>query len=124
MTHYTLNTGDSVRQPRSCVGAQAMAALASLVDSGGPIPGCAPFRVAVDHGTGSVVFTVWRGQEPVITCGLAWTAEGEAEAWPAMEKLYLDLSDSNPQLLAPAKEASKPASLPWLAVVLLASLVN
>ena len=70
------------------------------------------------------MFTVWRGAEPVVTCGLAWTTEGEAEAWPAVEKLYLDLSDRNPELLAPAKEASKPESLPWLAVVLLPSLLN
>ena len=34
------------------------------------------------------------------------------------------MSDRDPELLAPAKEATKPSSLPWLAVVLLPSLLN
>jgi hypothetical protein len=122
--HYTLNTGHAVASPRSGVRQEAIEALQPLAEYGGAIPGCAPFRVTVAHGTGSAVFTIWRGAEPVVTCTLAWTAEGEAEAWPAIEKLYLDLSDRSPQLLAPAKEASKPESLPWLAVVLLPSLLN
>jgi hypothetical protein len=50
--------------------------------------------------------------------------EGEAEAWPAIEKLYLDLSDSRPELVAPGKEAEKPSSLPWLAVVVLPFILN
>ena len=124
MIHYTLNTGHAVASPRSGVGPEAIAALQPLTEHGGAIPGCAPFQVTVDSGPGAAVFTIWRGAEPVATCGLAWTAEGEAESWPAIEKLYLDLSDRDPQLLAPAKEASKPASLPWLAVVLLPSLLN
>jgi hypothetical protein len=124
VTHYTLNTGHAVASPRSGVSQEAIEALQPLAEHGGAIPRCAPFRVTVDYGAGSGVFTVWRGAEPVVTCGLAWTAEGEAEAWPAIEKVYLDLSDRHPQLLAPAKEANKPASLPWLAVVLLPSLLN
>ena len=124
MTHYTLNTGHAVVSPRSGVSREAIEALQPLADHGGAIPGCAPFRVAIDHGAGSAVFTIWRGAEPIVTSALAWTAEGEAEAWPAVEELYLTLSDRNPELLAPAKEASKPGSLPWLAVVLLPSLLN
>ena len=124
MIHYTLNTGHAVASPRSGVCREAIEALQPLAEHGGPIPGCAPFRVTVAHGTGSAVFTVWRGAEPVVTCGLAWTTEGEAEAWPAIEKLYLDLSDHDPELLAPAKEAEQPASLPWLAVVVLPFILN
>jgi hypothetical protein len=124
VTHYTLNTGHTVASPRSGFSREAIEALQPLAEHGGAIPGCAPFRVTVDRDAGSAVFTVWRGAEPVVTCVLAWTAEGEAEAWPAIEKVYLDLSDRFPQLLAPAKEASKPEALPWLAVVLLPSLLN
>ena len=122
--HYTVNTGHAVASPRSGVSREAIEALQPLAEHGGAIPGCVPFRVVVDQGAGSAMFTVWRGAEPVVTCCLAWTEEGEAEAWPAVEKLYLDLSDRHPQLLAPAKEASNPASLPWLAVVLLPPLLN
>jgi hypothetical protein len=124
VTHYTLNTGHAVASPRSGVSQESIVALQPLAEHGGAIPGCAPFRVTVDHGAESAVFTVWRGAEPVVTCGLARSAEGEAEGWPAIEKVYLDLSDHYPQLLAPAKEANKPPSLPWLAVVLLPSLLN
>ena len=124
VTHYTLNTGHSNDSPRSGVGPEAIAVLRPLVEHGGPIPNCAPFRVTIDHGAGSAVFTVWRAQEPIVTCALAWTAEGESEAWPAIEKLYLDTSDRFPELLAPARVAEKPASLPWLAVVLLPSLLH
>ena len=124
MIHYTLNTGHAVASPRSGVGPEAIEALQPLAEHGGAIPGCAPFRVTITHGTGSAVFTVWRAADPVVTCGLAWTMEGEAEAWPAIEKLYLDLSDSRPELVAPGKEAEKPASLPWLAVVVLPFIVN
>lgn len=124
MIHYTLNTGHAVASPRSGVGPEAIEALQPLAEHGGAIPGYAPFRVTITHGTGSAVFTVWRAAEPVVTCGLAWTMEGEAEAWPAMEKLYLDLSDSRPELVAPGKEAEKPSSLPWLAVVVLPFILN
>jgi hypothetical protein len=122
--HYTLNTGHAVASPRSGVSRGAIEALQPLAEHGGLIPGFSPFRVTVTHGTGSAVFTIWRGEEPIVTCGLAWTAEGGAEAWPAIEKLYLDLSDTRPELVAPGKAAEKPESLPWLAVVLLPSLLN
>ncbi len=124
MTHYTLNTGSAVDSPRTAVDTLVVGALRGLVDEGGPIPTNLPFRVKVFHGPGSALFTVWRGAEPLVTCGLAWTGEGEREAWPAIEKLYFDLTDKSPNLLGPAKAAEKPASLPWLAAVLLPSLRN
>ena len=73
----------------------------------------------VTHGLGCSVFTVWRGREPLVTCGLAWTPEGAAEAWPAIEELYLQISDRAPQLMAATKVAEQPNALPWLAVVIL-----
>jgi hypothetical protein len=122
--HYTLNTGHTVDSPRASVGREAIEALRPLARHGGLIPGCAPFRVAVNHGAGAAVFTIERGQEQIVTSAMAWTVEGEAVAWPAVEALYLNLSDRHPRLFAPAKEAIRPASLPWLAVVLLPSLLN
>jgi hypothetical protein len=124
VTHYTLNTADTGELPRLAIDPEAITVLQPLIDQGGPIPGCAPFRVTVTQASGAAVFTVWRAAEPIVTCALAWTVEGEAEAWPAIEEVYLDLSDRFPQLPVPAKEANKPASLPWLAVVLLPSLLN
>ena len=119
MIHYTLNTGHSVVSPREAVTPEALAVCSPLAECGGVIPPCAPFRVEVTHGTGSSVFTVWRGREPIVTCALAWTPEGAAETWPAIEGLYLQVSDRAPQLMAAIKEAEQPAALPWLAAVIL-----
>lgn len=121
LEHYTLNSGHTSTSPK--VGEDVIAALQDLAVHGGPVPGFTPFRVVVTHGTGASIFTVYRGREPVVTCAVAWTAAGEAEAWPAIEKLYLDLSDQHPNLFSPVAEAVKPNSLPWLAVVLLPGLL-
>jgi len=115
---YTLNTGHSVDQPRSAVSTEAIEVLRPLLDGGGAIPGLAPFKVSVTPGDGSAVFTVWRGHEPIVTCAVAWTAEGEAQAWPAIESAYFRVSDQLPQLMAPGEAAEKPDLLPWLAVVI------
>ena len=122
--HYTLNMGLVVDFPRSDVSREAIEVLQPLVENGGPIPGCAPFRVSVDHGAGSAVFTIWLGIEPIVYCALAWTVEGAAEAWPAIAQLYLNVSNSYPELAAPWKEVAKPASLPWLAVAVLPFILN
>ena len=119
MTFYTLNTEHTVVSPRESVAPEAMAVCAPLADHGGVIPPCAPFRVEVTHGLGCSVFAVFRGREPVVTCGLAWTPAGAAEAWPAIEELYLQVSDRAPQLMAATKVAEQPNALPWLAVVIL-----
>jgi hypothetical protein len=119
LIHYTLNTGQTVESPRSAVGEAGIEALRPLVEGGGHVPGCSPFRVKMDRGEGSAVFTVWREQEPIATCGLAWSVEGAAQVWPAIEQVYLDLADRHPQLMAPGQASQKPEVLPWLAVVLL-----
>ena len=124
MIHYTLNTGHSVEQPRSAIGKEAIEALRPLVEHGGAIPGCAPFRVEVTHGGGAAVFIVWRGGEPIVISALAWTPDGEAEAWSAIEKLYLEISDRRPELVAPGNGSEKPNSLPWLAVVAMPFIPN
>ena len=116
--------GLAVDSPRSDVGWEAIEVLQPLIDHGGPIPGRAPFRVNVAHGAGSAVFTVWRATKPIVNCALAWTVKGEAEVWPAIERLYLNVSDKHPELAAPGKHAEKPAALPWLAVVALPYIVN
>src|SRR5271166_6393017 len=110
MIHYTLNTGDTTNQSRGCVAPEAIKALRALVDRGGPIPDFAPFRVTVDHGSGCALFTVWRGKEPIVGCALAWTAAGEAEVWPGIEELYLDMGYKGPELETPRKNAAKQAA--------------
>ena len=122
MTHYTLNTGDSIESPRSGVSDDAARVLSNLVD-GGQLPGpFAAFRVEVVRGVGGAVFTVMRGREGLVTCGVAWTAAGAEEVWPAIEGLYLDLGD-RPELVAPGRLAVRPETIPWLSVVVLPGIV-
>jgi hypothetical protein len=122
--HNTLNTAQAVDSPRSGVSQEAIEAVQPLIDHGGSIPAFAAFRVTIDHAIGSAMFTVWREQEPIMTCALAWTAKGGAKVWPAIERVYLDLGDAHPRFMASGKTPGKPASLPWLAVVLLPGLSN
>lgn len=123
--HYTLNTGDTRTSPRSEVNDEAIAALSYLTAHGGQLPDpFTAFRVEVHPAHGGAVFTISRGREPIVTCGLSWSEPGAAETWQAMEQLYLGLSDAMPQLFAPAAEPQKPQSLPWLTVLLLPSLLT
>ena len=80
----------------------------------------AAFRIeSTVAGDGSRMFTLFRAADPLVTCGVAWTPAGQAEIWPALESLYLNLGDQHPELLGQACVPICPASLPWLAVVLL-----
>jgi hypothetical protein len=119
--HYTLNTGHTVEHTRDLVRGDVLAMLDPLVRSkGGNLPGpFGAFRVEIVAGNGGVVFSVLRARDPIVTCGLAWTPEGEQELWPEIESLYLDVSDRYPAEMQPLQEPVMPAKLPWLAVVML-----
>ncbi len=120
LAQVTLNGGHPAYEAAGSIGADCLEALRPLVKvGGGPVPGFAPFRVTIRRSDGGAVFMLWRGQEPVAQAGVAWTAEGEAEVWPELERLYLDLSDRRAVPAARALAPGKPAALPWLVVVLL-----
>jgi len=123
MTHYTVNTGHSNQSPRSGISQAAIEVLKPIMERGGPIPNCSPFRTTITRRRlyGVHHLASQRADSNLLD---GMTTEGEAEAWPAIEKLYLDLSDKRPELVAPGKVAEKPGSLPWLAVVLLPFIVN
>lgn len=124
MIHVTLNTGHTVEQSLADIGEAAVQVLRPLVAAvAGSLP--APFgafRVEITRGDGGAVFTVSRAREPIVTCGVAWTAPGAAEIWPAVEGLYLGVSDAFTAAGINA-EPVEPDRLPWLAVVLLPALM-
>jgi hypothetical protein len=125
LVHLTLNTGHSASQPAESIGAVVVEILRPMVKAGGgPIPGFAPFRVTITRTDGGAMFTVWRGQEPVITAGLAWAEAGQDEVWCEVEALYLRLSDTAPGLMAASAMPDRPRSLPWLGVVLLPQMLK
>ena len=117
MVRYTINTGRSVRQSRKGLSAKTFRALRPLVGRGGVIPEFSGFRTEVNHAPGAAMFTVWRRGKAVVTCALAWTKEGEAQAWPAITRLYFAVAELNPELVTPVRRAKQPRSRPWLAVV-------
>jgi len=119
MIHYTLNTGHTAMSPRSEVGEDVIDSLRRLSRCGGNLPEpFAAFRLDVASEPGSSVFTIYRGTEPVVTCMVAWTPEGASGGWPHLEKIYLDLGDRNPNLVAPGKPPEMPKETPWLAVMI------
>jgi hypothetical protein len=105
--HVTLATGDTVTHRLDTLDAGAVDACRALLPDGGQIPGFAAYRVEI-HGP---VFTVYRGREPLVTCGLG---TGDDDVWRCLCELQ--------RKFCPV--ATSPPDGQWLAVVLLPSLAN
>jgi hypothetical protein len=76
MLHRTLNTGQIVEHP--AVEESAVELLRPLVATGGgPLPHGA-YHVEINRRNGGAVFTISSSKEPIVTCGVAWTAAGVA----------------------------------------------
>jgi hypothetical protein len=105
--HITLATGHVATHRLDTLDAGAVAACRALLPSGGQVPGFAAFRVEIHH----PLFTVYRGREPLVTCG---TGTGTDDVWKSLVELQ--------SKFCPVK-ADAPKSR-WLATVLLPSLVN
>ena len=117
MEFLMLNTGHVMHADRDDIDDAALAALAPVVNRGGQLPApFAAFRVNVTHVHGGAVFTVWRGDEMLMTCGVAFTNDGAGEVWPALAGICAEITpDSAPR---------EPEMLPWLSVVLLPRIVT
>ena len=112
-----LNTGHVMHAERVDIDDASLTTLAPVVHRGGPLP--APFaalRVSVTHVRGGAVFTVWRRDEMLMTCGVAFTGEGASEVWPALAGICAEI--------APDSAPREPAAQPWLGVVLLPHIVT
>jgi hypothetical protein len=122
MTHISLNTGDASDQPRSSVSDAAIDALLPMVAAGGGIiPQCAPYAVHITREDGCAVFSVHRGDEVLVLCGVAWEQEPAAGLWRTLEVVYHQLLD-RPGAIAAQASPEMPSTVPWLGVVLLPSL--
>jgi hypothetical protein len=121
LTHLTLNTGHVSREPIQELAPGIRAQLRRLISSGGGmLPGpFAAFCVDICTGSGTSAFTLFRAKVPVVTCACAWESDQEQVTWYAIEKLYLELSDQVPGLMAATAAPERPGDLPWLAVILL-----
>lgn len=119
MIHYTINTGTKVTQELDRVSHGVMTMLRALVTA----PVADNFRrhwpPTGSGSTGATVArrsTMFRSQEPLAPSGLAGTQALADEAWPALEELYLGVSDMV-TIQGMNSEPVRPASIPWLGVV-------
>ena len=78
--HVTLMTGHTVTHRLDTLAPEAVDACRSLLPDGGPIPGFSPFFVVVQL----PVFTIFRGREPIVTCGIG---RGDNGCWSALVNL-------------------------------------
>ena len=127
LAHLTLNTGHIRESPRDEVGADILAVLAPLVaEDGGPLP--PPFggyHLTIARGEGEAAgsalytFTGARGL-PLATCLICWRPEIAAETWARMVTLRTAAVTLGVATM-PAN-ARRPATVPWLAVLLWPSL--
>jgi hypothetical protein len=85
LLHLTLNTGECFEQVRGDVNDDALAALTPLISRrGGLLP--APFgtfRVEITERIDSagLLFSVIRGADPIVTCGLCWDIRAARLIW-------------------------------------------
>ena len=123
LLHLTLNTGDCVEQFPTATMPLTCLLLMPLVKQGsGPLPDpFGAFRVEINRQAHGAVFTVYRGRDPIVTCGLCWGVLDAEAIWGAVNGLYLQLVAAD--ATAPTHAATIPDRLPWLAVVILPGIV-
>jgi len=122
MTHVTLNTGDTVTQPRSKVLPGTIEAMQVLLPAGGNLGNVAAmfsaFRVEITKDSGAAAFTVYRGREPIVLNVVCWDAAASAASWASIEHTYLRLAEVGQNHLLGVALPERPATTPWLGTVL------
>src|SRR5262245_34204710 len=98
MNHYTLNTGHSHHSPRSENGEGVLPQMAPLLAAGEHDLGelaevFAGYRLVVPHAEAGYFAKLYRGDRPLLSLAVAATAEDEDVVWPALEGLYLKLTE-------------------------------
>jgi hypothetical protein len=110
--HFTLATGESRLSDRCEVDDEVLTALAPIVATGGGVlSGNSPLVVQITRGEHGVIFTIEHHFEPLVTCGLATTAEAAAEIWPKLVNVSNRCGMMSPDF--------PPTLIPWLSVVVL-----
>lgn len=108
LAHVTLfKHGTIVMHRMDTFDADAVAACAKLLPRGGLVPAFPAYRVEI-HGP---VFTIWRGRDPLVTCGVG---QGEDETWLTLWEMQARFSS--------VQHGEAPPGW-WLAVVILPGLI-
>ena len=120
LVHLTMNTGHAVSLSEGIVHQETRRLLKQIIsDGGGNLPGLgAAYRVEIIAEREVYAFTIYHGIEP-ITLNIVCASPDESDsAWKSIERLYLELSDKSPGLIAATASPNQP-SVPWIATVLL-----
>jgi hypothetical protein len=121
--HLTLNTGHCRESPRSEVGDDILPMVRPWLKPGAhnlPLPGDWRFEVPImDRGW---IGTVYSGEAPLVTVGIAATERQADAVWPALESMYLMITDKCPSATADWKPPHRPAKSPWVAAVIVGAM--
>jgi len=119
--HLTLNTGHVRESPRSEVGDDIVAALLPLVRAGGgPLPQPPGYSVSFSRDGRNAIYTISASVDlgqvaqpaPLVTCGLA--VERPERVWSLIGALAFMRAGLGGDHYGPAR----PATVPWLAVLI------
>jgi hypothetical protein len=120
MIHYTLNTGQTHLSPLHEVPANVIMNLQKYMHPGAyKFLESGPLKLEVlDVPNGYAGTLFWRGAILAIFY-VADTLEAASCVWPAIEKIYLEITDRGDLASADFEAPKMPISLPWLSVVLI-----
>lgn len=113
--HVTLNSGHALKQPRSAVGDDAIAALADMLDAvlagGHPeVPGFKGYVVNGNYSGHDLISTLWAApwsnRVPILTTAISLKSRSSPALWRMMHEQ---------STVALRTEADKPPAAPWLA---------
>ena len=116
LAHYTVNSGH-LTYSRG-VPSWVIDLLRPLVAVGGPIPNCPLFTVSLTYFAGGSVFNILKRDVIVASCVVAFSADGEKEAWLRTEELNQQAVSSPVQYFGINPCPTMPKRSPWLSVVL------
>ena len=128
LLHYTLNTADTLDcsqkqyQPGTLKLLQPIAQRATLEgQSEGPLPHpLERYSVKTTVVPGFALFDIYEQGIILNSNAVAWSTEGQEEGWPLFEQYYLKLMGQFGTIQI-SRAPQMPASLPWLATLILPS---
>lgn len=120
MIHYTLNTGHSRISPRSEVRDSTITAMASMIRLGrNPIPIPGDYSVEVSSEGDGAIATIWNDKSPLVNFAVAPDDDVADALWPAIESLYLQITEQPIHRQLDWEVPRRPESTPWIAAVVI-----
>src|SRR6476646_5505680 len=119
MLHLTLNTGHTQELPRHEVRDDLLPVVRPMLEPGehelrwfDPV-----VRLVVPTHTVGWLGTIYNGETPLLTIGIAADDRDAEVVWPALESLYLSLTDRMPFAGIDWRAYRRPDQTPWIASV-------